>query len=81
MALHVISQNTFSSSAKNISVTFDSHINLEKNVLNTCKNSFFSLMEYGKIQNRLSENEGVILVHAFISPKLDFCYAILNGSP
>lgn len=38
-------------------------------------------MEYSKIQNCLSENEGVILVHAVISPKLDFCYAILNGSP
>lgn len=77
----MISQNTFSSSAKNISVTFDPHINLEEHVLNTCKNGLFSLMEYSKIQNCLSENEGVILVHAFISPKLDFCYAILNESP
>ena len=31
------------SSARNIGVTFDSHFNFEKHVMNTCKTAFFHL--------------------------------------
>ena len=60
-----------SSSDRNIGVTFDSHINFEKHVMNTCKSAFFHLRNIAKIKNCLSQNEAEILVDAFISSKLD----------
>ena len=70
-----------SSSARNIGVIFYSHINLEKHVMNTCKIAFFHLRNIAKIWNCLSQYEAEILVHAFISSKLDFCNALLYGLP
>ena len=70
-----------SSSARNIAVIFNSHINLEKHVMNTCKIALFHLRNIAKIRNCLSQNEAEILVHAFISSKLYFCNALLYGLP
>ena len=70
-----------SSSARNIGVTFDSHINLEKHVISTCKTAFFHLRNMAKIRNCLSQNDAEIFVHAFISSKLEFCNTLLYGLP
>ena len=68
-----------SSNARNIGVTFDTHMNLEKHVMNTCKTAFYHLLNIARIWNCLSLDEAEILVHAFISSKLDFCNALLYG--
>ena len=70
-----------SSSARNIGVIFDSHVNLEKHVTNTCKMAFYHLRNIARIRNCLSEDDAEILVHAFISSRLDFCNALLYGLP
>ena len=70
-----------SSSAKNIGVIFDSHVNLEKHVMNTCKMAFYHLRNIARIRNSLSQDDAETLVHAFISSKLDFCNALLYGLP
>ena len=49
--------------------------------MNTCKIAFFHLRNIAKIRNCLHQNEAEILVHAFISSKLDFCNALLYGLP
>ena len=69
------------SSARNIGVIFDSHVNLEKRVTNTCKMAFYHLRNIARIKNCLSRDDAEILVHAFISSKLDFCNALLYGLP
>ena len=70
-----------SSKARTIGIIFFSHINLEKHVMNTCKIAFFHLRNIAKIWSCLSQYEAEILVHAFISSKLDFCNALLYGLP
>ena len=70
-----------SSNARNIRVTFDTHMNLEKHVMNTCKTAFYHLCNIARIRNCLSQDEPEILVQAFISSKLDFCNALLYGLP
>ena len=40
-----------SSSARNICVIFDSHVNLEKHVMNTCKVAFYHLRNTARIRN------------------------------
>jgi len=70
-----------SSSARNIGVIFDSHVNLEKHVLNTCKMAFYHLRNIARIRKHLSQDDAETLIHAFISSKLDFCNALLHGLP
>ena len=62
-------------------VIFDSHVNLEKHVMNTCKTAFYHLQNIAKIRNCLSQDNAETLVHAFISSKLDICDALLYGLP
>ena len=71
----------FADNARNIGVIFDSHVNLEKHVMNTCKTAFYHLRNIAKIRNCLSQDNAETLVHAFISSKLDFCNALLYGLP
>ena len=71
----------FSKNARKIGVIFDSHVNLEKYVINTCKTAFYHLRNIAKIRNCLSQDNAETLVHAFISSKLDFCNALLLGLP
>ena len=49
--------------------------------MNTCKTAFYHLRNIAKIRNCLSQDNAETLVHAFISSKLDFCDALLYGSP
>ena len=70
-----------SNNAPNIGVIFDSHVNLEKHVMNTCKTVVSHLQNIAKIRNSLSQDNAETLVHAFISSQLDFCNALLYGLP
>ena len=70
-----------SNNARNIGVIFDSHVNLEKHITNTCKTAFYHLQNIAKIRNCLSQDNTETLVHAFISSELDFCNALLYGLP
>ena len=70
-----------SNNARNIGVIFDSHVNLEKHIMNTWKTAFYHLRNIAKIRNCLSQDNAETLVHAFISSKLDFCNALLYGLP
>ena len=70
-----------SNNARNIGVIFDSHVNLEKHITNTCKTAFYHLQNIAKIRNCLPQDNAETLVHAFISSELDFCNALLYGLP
>ena len=70
-----------SNNARNIGEIFDSHVNLEKHTMNTCKTAFYHLRNIVKIRNSLSQDNAETLVHAFFSSKLDFCNALLLAYP
>ena len=68
-------------SAKNIGVIFDQHMSLDQHVANICKASYYHLRNIAKITNCLSKPDIEILVHAFITNKLDNCNSLLYGIP
>ena len=70
-----------SSSAKNIGVTFDSSMSMLPHIKNTCKSAFFHLRNIAKIRKYLSVKSTEILVHAFITSKLDNYNSVLFGLP
>ena len=51
-----------SNNARNIGVIFDSHVNLEKHVINTCKTALYHLRNIAKIKNCLSQDNAETLV-------------------
>ena len=53
-----------SNNARNIGVIFDSHVNLEKHVMNTCKTAFYHLRNIAKIRNSVSPR--IMLRHFFM---------------
>ena len=60
-------------SVRNLGVQFDSIFSFEEHIKNICKSSFYHLRNIAKIRKYLSQDTCKILVHAFISSKLDHC--------
>lgn len=67
--------------ARNIGVTFDSFMSMEQHVNATCKSAFYGLRNLSKIRRYISRQSAEVLVHAFVTSKLDFCNALFYGLP
>ena len=50
-------------------------------IKNTCKTAFFHLRNIARIRKFISAKTTEILIHAFITSKLDNCNSILFGLP
>ena len=61
------------SSAQNLGVTIDQCLDLKDHVKKICVSCHYHLRNIAKIRKYLSEETSEILVHAFISSKLDNC--------
>ncbi|KXJ07191.1 putative RNA-directed DNA polymerase from transposon BS [Exaiptasia diaphana] len=70
-----------SSCVRNIGVLFDSSLSLANHIKMTCKSSFYHLRNISRIRKFLSVKSTDILVHSFISSKLDNCNSLLYGLP
>ena len=68
-----------SNSAKNIGVWLDSVLSMDVQINNICKTAFFHLRNIAKIRKLLTHRQCEILIHAFISSKLDYCNVLLTG--
>ena len=67
--------------ARNIGVYFDSTMSMETQVGETCKSAFLHLRNIWRIRKYLSVRSAEILVHAFITSRLDSCNALFYGLP
>ena len=68
-----------SATVKNIGVTFDSVMSMEPQVNAVCKSAFYHLRNLSRIRKYISMQSAEILVHAFVTSKLDFCNSLLYG--
>ena len=62
---------------RNIGVTFDIHLTLSYHVNAEVKKAFYHLRNIAKIRKNISAETTEILIHFFVTPKLDFCNALL----
>ena len=69
------------SSARNLGVIIDQYLDLTDHVKKICVSCHYHLRNIAKIRRYLSEETSEILVHAFISSKLDNCNSLLYGLP
>ena len=67
--------------ARNLGTWFDSNLNLQGQIHNTCKSGFFHLYNIRRIRKYLSQESARTLVHAFIIGRIDYCNSLLFGLP
>ena len=64
---------------KDLGVTFDSTLSMEKHVSEVCRSSYMHLCNIGGIRKCLDRKTAEILVHALITSRLDYCNSLLFG--
>ncbi len=68
-----------SSSVRNLGVLFDSNLSFKSHVSRICKTAFFHLKNIAKLWPMPSMSNAEILIHAFMTSRLDYCNALLGG--
>ena len=71
----------FSAAVKNLGVIFDNTLSLKNHITQLCKASQFQLCNLYRIRNYFDKTSLEILLHAFVNSHLNYCNALLVGSP
>ncbi len=58
---------------------FDSNLSFDSHVSSICKTEIFNLKNISKLRPMLSMSNAEMLIHAFITSRLDYCNALLGG--
>ena len=66
---------------KNLGVIFDSELNFIPHMRNVSKTGFYHLKNIARVRPFLSLASTEVLMHAFISSRIDYCNALLSGLP
>ncbi len=57
----------------------ESNLSFDSHVSSICKTAFFHLKNISKLRPMLSMSNAEMLIHAFMSSRLDYCNALLGG--
>ncbi len=68
-----------SSSVRKLGVLFDSNLSFDSHVSSICKTAFFNLKNISKLRPMLSMSNAEMVIHAFMTSRLDYCNALLGG--
>ena len=66
---------------KKVGVIYDSNMSMENHIVAICKAAFFHLRNISRIRKYLSSQTAEMLVHTFVSSRLDYCNSLLYGVP
>ncbi len=64
---------------KNLGVIIDTNLNFQTHISSVSKTAFYHLRNISKVISFISLSDAEKLVHAFISSRLDYCYAFFAG--
>ena len=70
-----------SDTCHNLGVIFDSHMKMENQIQSICQSVNFHLRSINSVSDSLTDEATVLLVHALITSKLDYCNSLLHGLP
>ena len=68
-------------SARSLGVIFDEHMSFHVHVSSICRSLFYHLRNLSRIRKYLTKESAAVVVHAFVTSKLDNCNALLYGLP
>jgi len=64
-----------------LGVTLSSDLSLEKHVSNVSAACFYRLRQLRRVRRSLDAASAATLVHAFVTSRIDYCNAVLAGTP
>ena len=70
-----------SKSVKILGVTLDSNMNMQQDVVNTCRSSYMHIRKINSIRKYLSKESTLTLVNATVLMRLDYCNSLYTGLP
>ena len=68
-------------SVRNLEVIMDNCFWMEQHIKKICSEANYHLRNISKIRKYLTQESAQILIHVFISSKLDYCNSLLYGIP
>ena len=71
---------TPSTSVKSLGVTFDSELTMAEHVNNVARSCFVHLRQLRFIRHSLTHESAKLLIHAFISSRVDYCNSVMYGA-
>ena len=67
--------------SSNLGVVFDDTMSFKTHITDVCKSSFYHLRNISRIRKYLTPEATEMVVHAFVTSKLDYCNSLLYGLP
>ena len=67
-------------SVKNLDVIFDQCINMYEHVTSVCRAAYYHLKNIHCLKSFLTQEALVIVIHAFITSRIDYCNSLLYGT-
>ena len=71
----------FSDTVKNLGVTFDECLSFRQHINDISKCSLYKLRNLRPIRNHFDRKSFEILIHAFVTSRLDYCNSLFSGIP
>ena len=68
-------------SVRNLGTWFDEKFTTATHVTKICGSAFYHLHNIRRIRKNLSEDARQILIHSFITSRVDYCNSLLYGVP
>ncbi len=72
---------TPSSSVRNLGVTYDKSLTMDKHINAVSRSCYAQLRNIGQIRRFLDQDSTKSLIHALVTSRLDYCNALLYGLP
>ena len=66
---------------RNLGVYLDTRLSMDHHIKKTCQACHYQLRNIGKIRNIIDTQTAQLLVHCFITSRLDYCNSLLKGIP
>ena len=66
---------------RNLGAMMDQHLTMKTHINKTCQSAMGAIRKIGQIRDHLDQRTTEMLVHAFVTSRLDTCNALLCGLP
>src|SRR5688572_18540870 len=72
---------TFSLTVRDLGLSLDSELTLSQHVNSIARSCYYQLRQLRVVSRSLSHDAVVVLVHAFVTSRVDHCSSLLAGLP